>query len=287
VLRPRPIAPLLVGLVLAASAAAATGGAAPARRVVSLTPSLTATLLALDARGVLVGVDDLSAHMLPEVAHLPRVGGLFNPSVEAIVALAPDLVVWVPTVQQRDLHEQLTALGIAVAELENITLPELLASIGELGSRVGRASAARRRLDEIRAGFAEVERRAHGGKATRSVLVLQRDPLYVVGGGSFLDAMLASAGADNLAAAFAEAYPRVDLEWLIAARPELILDAATDPERAADHWSRWPSIPAVAQGRVVTVPAEVTLPGPHLDRAVRWLAGAVAAPGAAASPKAP
>ena len=62
------------------------------------------------------------------------------------------------------------------------------------------------------------------------------------------------------------------VEWLIAARPELIIDAAAEPERAQDHWSRWPSLPAVAEGRVVTVPADlVTLPGPHLDRAVALL----------------
>ena len=56
-------------------------------RVVSLNPSLTAILLALDAGPALVGVDDWSARDLPEVSSLPRVGGLFNPSLEGILAL--------------------------------------------------------------------------------------------------------------------------------------------------------------------------------------------------------
>jgi iron complex transport system substrate-binding protein len=276
------LACLLACLIgLAAPAAAAP---APAQRVVSLNPSLTATLLALDARAALVGVDDRSAQELPEVAGLPKVGGLFNPSLEAIVALAPDLVVWVPTAAQRDLHDQLAGLAIPVLVLENITLAELLASIEELGERVGRSPQARRRVAEIRAAFSEVERAAAGRPPARAVLVIQRDPLYVVGRGSFLDSMLASAGTDNLAGDFGEAYPRVELEWLIAAAPELILDAAPDPGRAADHWSRWPSIPAVASRRVVMVPAAVTLPGPHLDRAVRWLAGAVRGEPGAAEP---
>jgi iron complex transport system substrate-binding protein len=108
------------------------------------------------------------------------------------------------------------------------------------------------------------------------VLVLQRDPLYVVGRGSFLDAMLRAAGADNLAAEFDDAYPRVGVEWLIAAQPELILDAADPAGEAAEHWARWPSLPAVGRGAIVRVPArEITLPGPHLDDAVRWLARAV------------
>lgn len=289
--RPRAIVPLLLCLLTLATPAAAspTGAPAPAQRVVSLNPSLTAILLALDARASLVGVDDRSAQELPELADLPKVGGLFNPSLESIVALEPDLVVWVPSAEQRDLRDRLEALSVAVLPLENTTMRELLVSIEELGARVGRVRQARQRLREIRHVFLEVDRAPLRGDPPRTVLVIQRDPLYVVGRGSFLDSMLATAGADNVADEFSEAYPRVELEWLIAAAPELILDAASDPGQAAEHWSRWPSIPAVASGRIVQVPAEVTLPGPHLDRAVRWLARAVRSDSGAtaAAPPAP
>lgn len=272
-LLPRASRALLLVLLLAASRAVAEP---ELPRVVSLNPSLTSILLALDAGAALVGVDDWSARDLPEVAELPRVGGLFNPSLEAILALEPDLVVWVPSAQQRNLRERLTELGIAVLVLENISLREVLASIEELGARVGREDAARERVRAIRRAFTEAERASFRRERPRALLVLQRDPLYVVGGGSFLDAMLRAAGAENLAADFDEPYPRVGVEWLIAVQPELILDAAQAPEHAAEHWSRWPSLPAVAEGGVVTLPAQaITLPGPHLDAAVRWLARAV------------
>jgi ABC-type Fe3+-hydroxamate transport system substrate-binding protein len=265
--------------LLALCLALVVASAAAEPRVVSLNPSLTAILLALDARSTLVGVDDWSARDLPEVGGLPRVGGLFNPSLEAILALRPDLVVWVPSAQQRSLRERLEALGVAVLELENITLDQLLAGIETLGERIGRGDAARRRVREVRRAFAEAERAATASARPRTVWVLQRDPLYVVGGGSFLDEMLRAAGAVNLAAGFDEPYPRVGVEWLIAAEPELILDAADPPEEAETHWSRWPSLPAVADGRIVAVPAkQITLPGPYVDRAVRWLADAVRPP---------
>ena len=253
--------------------------------MVSLNPSLTEILLALDARPALVGVDDYSARANPEVASLPRVGGLFNPSLEAILALAPDLVVLVPSAEQRDLRSRLEALGAEVLVLANITLPELLASIETLGARVGREDAARALVARIRTAFADAERAARGRPRPRAVLVLQREPLFVVGGGSFLDAMLRAAGAENLAAGFREPYPRVDLEWLIGQAPELILDASEDPEDARSYWQRWPSLPAVKRGRVVALSASaVTLPGPRLDRAVAILTRAVrgdAAPSAA------
>ncbi|MGH0032392.1 MAG: ABC transporter substrate-binding protein, partial [Myxococcota bacterium] len=220
---------LLLVALLAWSAAAE-----PARepRIVSLNPSLTAILLAIGAGDALVGVDDWSARDLAPVAGLPRVGGLFNPSIEGILALLPDLVVWVPSAQQRDLRTRLEELGVEVLELDNISLAQVLESIETLGARVGRADAARERVHAIRAAFTRAERTAARRDRQRAVMVLQRDPLYVVGGGSFLDAMLAAAGATNLAAGFDEPYPRVGVEWLVAARPERLLDAAPGSQDA-------------------------------------------------------
>jgi iron complex transport system substrate-binding protein/vitamin B12 transport system substrate-binding protein len=112
----------------------------------------------------------------------------------------------------------------------------------------------------------------------RAVLVLQRDPLYVVGRGSFIDSMLATAGAENPANVFAEPYPRASLEWLIAAAPEVILDASEDPEDPLRYWARWPSLPAVASGRVHRISAsEATLPGPFPERSLALLAKALRA----------
>jgi iron complex transport system substrate-binding protein len=274
---PRAAAALLALLTLLAAPGPADAAAWP--RVVSLNPSLTAILLALDARPALVGVDDYSARSSPDVAGLPRVGGLFDPSLEAIVALRPDLVVLVPSAEQRDLRGRLESLGTQVLALDNITLAQLLASIETLGARVGRAQAARERVGAIRRAFEDAERGARDRPHPRAVLVLQRDPLFVVGGGSFLDEMLRAAGAQNLAAGFHEPYPRLDIEWLIDAAPELILDASEDPQPALEHWRRWPSLPAVARGRVVQIAAPlVTMPGPYLDRAVGILARAVAEP---------
>jgi len=256
-------------------AADATAKPSPAR-IISLNPSLTAILLALEKAELLVGVDDFSAQQIPAVSQLPRVGGLFNPSLEAVVALQPDLVVVVPSVAQRDFRDRLRELGIDVLELSNITLDEVLDSIRRLGTRVDRIEAARVRVDEIRRSWSDIAARAAERPSRTVILVLQRDPLYVAGAGSFLDEMLRAAGLENVAARFSDPYPRVGIEWLIAAAPEIIIDSAKDPVPAAEHWSRWPSIPAVAASRVFTVPAaNLTLPGPYLDHSLRILFEAV------------
>jgi iron complex transport system substrate-binding protein len=270
-------APILA-LFLASSWLATSAAADPARRVVSLNPSLTSILVALGAGDTLVGVDDFSARQQPAVSSLPRVGGLYDPSLESVVALRPDLVVLVPSAQQRDFRAQLAAAGIEVLAIDPTHFDEVLASIELLGRRVGRSQAAEERVERIRGARSAVERAAQGRPRPRTVLVLQRDPLYVVGGGNFIDEMLRAAGAENLAAGLGDPYPRAGIEWLLASAPELILDASDDPQPAADYWARWASLPAVRSGRVVAVDANlVTLPGAQLGDALRALSRAILA----------
>jgi iron complex transport system substrate-binding protein len=272
----RIIAPLLLALPVGALSGPPRAGAearpAPARRVVSMNPSLTSILVALDASSVLVGIEEHSARLHPELAAVAVVGGLFNPSTEAVVALAPELVVLVPSAEQRDFRGRLEDLGIEVLVLPNISVQEILVSIEVLGARVGRAAEARARAAEIRRTFAEFAAAAAEQPPVRSVVVLQRDPLFVVGSGSFIDEMLRAAGAENVAAELGEPYPRAAVEWLIAAAPAVILDASDDPPEAAEFWKRWPSIPAAANGAAVPLPPTATYPGPYIDHSLRLIA---------------
>ncbi len=263
---------LLASGLLLASAAARAAGAEPPRRVVSMNPSLTEILLALDAGHLLVGVDDYSARQQQRLASLPRVGGLFDPNLESVVALEPDLVVLVPSVEQRDFRERLGELGIPRLELDPTSFDEVLETIEVLGQRLGRADAAEVRVRAIRRARGEVRARTAALPRRRVVLVLQREPLFVVGRGSFLHEMLEAVGATNLGSALDATYPRVDLEWLVAARPDRVLDASRDAAGADDTWGRLPSL----SGRVVALGEGVaTRPGPWLDRALWALARAV------------
>ena len=108
-------------------------------------------------------------------------------------------------------------------------------------------------------------------------MVLQRDPLFVVGGGNFIDTMLSIVGVQNIAAAYREAYPRVSLEWLVARSPEWIVDLspeATKPSAdALAFWRQWPHVAAVKHERLVALdPALISLPGPALDESLLLLA---------------
>ena len=110
--------------------------AEPARRIVSLVPSLTEALFALGLGDRVVGVTDWCVHPADAVAPLPKVGGTKNPSLERIRELRPDLVIANREEnRQRDV-ERLEASGLQVW----VTYPrtvreavELLSALADLG----------------------------------------------------------------------------------------------------------------------------------------------------------
>lgn len=248
-------------------------------RLISLNPSLSAIVLALGASETLVGVDDYSARVLPTIADRPQVGGLFDPSLEAVVALRPDRVLLVAGVDQQSHAEQLERLGVEVEIFQNAKLEEVLENIERIGALVGRESLAAERIRAILDMRAAVAVAAKGRPRPTTLAVVTRSPLYLVGADTFLDEMLETVGACNLGRELATGYPRGSIEWLIGVAPELLLDLTPGADSASDFWARWPSLPAVASGRVIEVDARrISMPGPDLDLALRELAVAVHGP---------
>lgn len=245
-------------------------------RLISLNPSLTAIVLRLGGGDSLVGVDDYSARVLPEVADRPKVGGLFDPSLESVVALRPDRVLIVAGVDQQSHAERLEQLGLEVLIYQNERLDEVLENIERIGRLLARDRAAAARIRAIREMRVAVAVAARGRERPSTLIVVTRTPLFVVGAETFLDEMLEAVGARNLGRRLARGYPRGSIEWLIGVRPELLLDMTPGVESASAFWARWPSLPAVAKNRVIDLDASrIGLPGPDLDQALRALAVAV------------
>lgn len=266
------------------SAGIAQAEAAPEIRIISLNPSLTQILLALDAGDSLVGVDDYSAKHVAGVEARPRVGGLYSPSLESVVALEPDVVVLVPSAEQRDFQRRLEQMGIRVESFENIRFKDVLENIHRLGVLMNREGQADQRIDAVQRTRAAARRVLKDQRAPRVLIVLQRDPVFVVGGGSFLDEMLEAVGAENVAGNFSDPYPRVGVEWVVAQSPEVLLDLSPDADGALAYWSRWPSLRAVADQRVLAFDSSlISMPGPDLDRTIERLADLLYGPSVGAA----
>src|SRR5258708_30671431 len=120
---------LLIALIL--SAAWLPG--AP-QRIVSAAPAITETLFALGLGDRVVGV---TTHCrFPEEARKkPKIGGYLRPSLEAIVALRPDLVI--PERSPSNLVALLAGVKIPAVEVDFKTLPDSLASIQKIAEAAG------------------------------------------------------------------------------------------------------------------------------------------------------
>ncbi len=271
----RPSASRWIALALLLALACERDAAPPARadaepRVVVLAPSLARVLVALGAADAIVGVDQFSAQ-LPELADRPALGGLFAPDLEQLLALRPRLVLGVEGAQQDALFEQLRARGIRVETFRLHALAEVLSAFERVGELVGRAEAGRALAARARTELEAVAARALSSPRPGVAIVIEREPLFVVGAGSFASDLLEAAGARNVFADLPDAYPRVSLEALAGRAPDLVLETVADsPEADADaraYWSRFAFV-----RRVASVPrGEVVLPGPELGRAAPLL----------------
>ena len=245
---------------------------APARRIVSLAPSLSEIVFALGAGGALIGVDDYLD--LPEAAQLPRVGGLLNPNLERVLSLRPDLVLMVHSF--RSAADRLRDAGLRVAVVPNESLDDLDAAVASVGALTGReteATALRKSLlDEMRAVAATVA----GRPRPRVAFVLDHRPgsladLYVAGRASFLTRVVELAGGDNVFGDVASGAARIGAEEMLRRAPEVILDSTKGDVAAA--WRTLPVLPAVRDGRVLAVFDEkLIVPGPRVARATRRIA---------------
>jgi len=238
------------------------------RRVVSLAPSLTDMAVALGKAGALVGVtryDDA-----PEVAKLPRVGGFLDPSPEAVVALRPDLVLWIADGGALEAARTIARLGVPVLALPVVSVDDVISTTRAVGSAIGEAAAGERLARELEGGLARVKARARGLSRPRVLFVVGREPLVVAGPGSYPDELLRIAGARN-AVEGTRPWPVYPLEKAVADDPDLVIDAAY-LEHGGGGAGRLAAIPAVRRGRLVRLDDDDALrPGPRMVRVLEQL----------------
>ncbi|GAA1415883.1 helical backbone metal receptor [Streptomyces thermospinosisporus] len=216
-------------------------------RVVSLVPSLTEAV-AVSAPGALIAATDWCTH--PPGLDVPRIGGTKNPRTDRIVELAPDLVIANEEENRAPDLDALRAAGLEVLVTEVRTLPQAFRELDRVLTACGAATRPRW-LDEAEAAWAAVpppERRR------TAVVPIWRRPWMVLGRDTFAGDLLARLGVGHLYAGHPERYPRVPLDELRAARPDLVV-LPDEPYRftADDGPEAFPGLPcALVDGRCLT-----------------------------------
>jgi len=248
------------------------------QRVVSLAPGLTEIVFAIDRGGSLVGVTKFCDY--PQAARgIDKIGGFLDISMEALVALAPDIVLAYP--EHANRLKSLPA-QVRVVTVRHDRLFELLRSIAEIGQALNRAKEARRLQEAIRARLQRVARRLRGKRKVSTLCIAGRNAaelknMFIIGRNDFLNDLLEIAGGTNAYKGDID-YPNISLESVIALQPEFILEISSHYEGIAEGrifalWQPLGMVPAVArrQVRVIKDPSWLR-PGPRVGRVAEELA---------------
>ncbi len=247
------------------------------RRVVSLAPSLTEIVFLLGRGGSLVGVTRF-CNVPAAASALPKIGGVIDPDIERIVALSPDLVLCTTDGNPRDKVRALEEMGIPCFAVAPQDLDAVFTAIERLGILLGAADRGRAEAEALRLR-ARLARPPSGDAEKPAVLfVVSTEPIIAAGEGTFMDELVRLAGGRNVAARFSGRYPRLSVEGLVAARPDVIFVAGmSGVERFPPEVTRWKEVPAFRDGAVITLDGDlVTRPGPRLVSALERVSAALA-----------
>jgi iron complex transport system substrate-binding protein len=237
----------------------------PAHRIVSLAPSITESLFAIEAGDHVVGVTDY-CNFPPAARAKAKVGGMTNPSIETIVSLHPDLILLSMEGNVRDDFAALQRFGIPVFVSNPRTLEGIHRSLYQLGMLTGRTVAADSLIKRMRAREDSVHAPA-AAQRQRTLFIVSLQPLMVVGRNTFLNELLERSGAENLAARLPSTYPTYSRESFLAENPDVIIvmsDILADVSTLTRLFPEWESLAAVRQHRVHRINADlVSRPGPR------------------------
>jgi iron complex transport system substrate-binding protein len=230
----------------------------PARRIVSLAPHVTETLFAAGAGHKIVGAVEYSD--FPEAAQaIPRIGGYARLDLEAIAAKKPDLAIGWASGNSPAHINQLRALGIPVYLVQPGRIDDVAAKLERYGELAGTQSAARAAAADFRKRLAEL--RAHYGARPKVRVFYQiwKQPLMTVGGGQVISDVIRLCGGENVFADLKPLAPKVAVEAVLAADPEVIVASGMDAARPEwlDDWRRWPTLTAVQRDNLAFIPPDI------------------------------
>ncbi len=230
------------------------------KHIVSVLPSSTETICALGACDRLIGVDDYSN--FPEsVNKLPKVGGLYNPNLEQMVALKPDLIV---ISKYGKLVEPLERAGITVVAINPEKYTDIFVKTTTLGKVLNLEAAAKNLNLEVQSKVKLLELRVRALKHPTAYFEIDPTP-YTIGPDSFMGVMLSKAGAVNIIPNTLGDFPKISPELVLEKNPQIMLGLTLEEAKARPGWA---GIAAVKTGKVFNITGilndTLVRPGPRI-----------------------
>jgi len=249
-------------------------------RIVSMAPNLTEILFALGLGERIVGVTQDSDYP-PAALAKPQVGTFWQPSLEAVIATRPDLVVTLAFEQQKELARRLTRASYDCLTLKiDETIEDLFHTLAAIGGATGAREQARELSGSIRTQMHRFQTAIAGLPKVKVLWVVQREPLRVASRDTFINEMIELAGGENAVDASLRNYPPIGAEQVIAVAPEVIIEPVMgqgspqeQQRQALAYWQKFTNVPAVVNQRIYVIDGDVVSRlGPRLPLGIEAIA---------------
>jgi iron complex transport system substrate-binding protein len=246
----------------------------PPQRLISLLPSLTESICALGKCNYLVGVDRFSNWPL-SLQNLPKLGGMSDSNLEAIVQLKPDLVV---VDKSSPIISRLEDLRIPVMAFEIKTMADEERTLKKLDLALGSKESGRV-WNQIQAEITRANKQLDGSQKNMRVYFEVNAAPYAAGRSSFIGELLTRLELNNIIPESLGPFPKINPEFVVQAKPQMIMLSETS---VADMKKRpgWADIPAIKENRICAFKKEqsdvIVRPGPRMGEAALILSQCIA-----------
>lgn len=241
-------------------------------RAISLAPNITEMIFAIDAGDKLVGVTTYCNYP-PDTARIEKVGDTQTPNIEKIISLKPQIV-FVSTASQLEAFSRtLDDQGIAVYVTKSTSLTDVFTNLRSLGNLFGKPQTATNLMNNLSARMANVsvERGLTKDPPLNVFVQISNEPLFTIGGDSFLTEVVEKAGGVSATKNVPTAYPKLSKETAAALNPDVII--LSDSEDNREPNAVFKNSNAVKNGRVYRINADIlSRPGPRLVNALEEIA---------------
>jgi cobalamin transport system substrate-binding protein len=250
--------------------------AAEVKRIVTLAPNLTETVYALGLEDRLVGDTDL-CDTPPAAKSKPHVGNPQNPSLEAIVALRPDLVLATTSINLESTADALKQLGIAVYTSDPQTVRGMMDSVEHMADVMGAEQQGTELVARMQQRLDALHARLNDRPMVHVLFVVGLEPLQTIGQNTFIADALRFAGAESVVIS-KQKWPHLSIEEVVRLQPDYLVFAddheGGESTQLADLRARpvWRDLDAVEMGHVVNASEEVVRPSPGLVDVIEQLA---------------
>jgi iron complex transport system substrate-binding protein len=248
------------------------------RRIVSLAPNVTEILFALGLGDNIVGVTSFCDYPA-EAKKKTQIGGMSNPSLEAVVSLKPDIVILTTDGNPKEFKTRLDSLRIKTYVIQARRIQDLPQGIRDLGSALETNKKADLLADEIEQTIKKFNSRKTPEQRQKVLFIVWPEPLIAAGPGTVIDDAIKLVGAENIAGRAKAEYPKYSVEDILRTSPDLIIvgKGMVDVKKVSEGLlKRIKILPAVKNNKVHFVSDDLYRLGPRTVRGIDEIAGLIA-----------